>query len=138
MVAARWRRQRQKRRWGVPVLLVVYVGYVALGAGVLQTLERPAEARAAQHLLRQRWELLSNHTCLRGPALQRLIEVSPRPKGPALPAVTRNKTQNSSMRTHNPAPKKLSAAWGNLSAQRATSSRRAPGFAGLLCRGFDR
>ncbi|KAM4679041.1 potassium channel subfamily K member 17 [Amazona ochrocephala] len=74
MVAARRRRQRQKRRWGVPVLLVVYVGYVGLGAGVLQALERPAEARAAQHLLRQRWELLANHTCLRGPALQRLIE----------------------------------------------------------------
>ncbi|KAM9016191.1 potassium channel subfamily K member 17 isoform 2-T2 [Ara ararauna] len=74
MVAARRRRQRQKRRWGVPVLLVVYMGYVGLGAGVLQTLERPAEARAAQHLLRQRWELLANHTCLQGPALQRLIE----------------------------------------------------------------
>ncbi|XP_062485677.1 potassium channel subfamily K member 17 isoform X2 [Pezoporus occidentalis] len=74
MVEARWWRQRQKRRWGVPVLLVVYVGYVGLGAGVLQALERPAEARAAQHLLRQRWELLANHTCLRGPALQRLIE----------------------------------------------------------------
>ncbi|KAM9563803.1 potassium channel subfamily K member 17 isoform 2-T2 [Guaruba guarouba] len=72
MVAAR--RQRQKRRWGVPVLLVVYMGYVGLGAGVLQTLERPAEARAAQSLLRQRWELLANHTCLQGPALQRLIE----------------------------------------------------------------
>ncbi|XP_033916778.1 potassium channel subfamily K member 17 [Melopsittacus undulatus] len=74
MVAERWRRQRQKRRWGVPVLLVVYVGYVGLGAAVLQALERPAEARAAQHLLRQRWELLANHTCLRGASLQRFIE----------------------------------------------------------------
>uniref|UniRef100_A0A672URI6 Potassium channel domain-containing protein n=1 Tax=Strigops habroptila TaxID=2489341 RepID=A0A672URI6_STRHB len=80
------RRQQQKRCWGVPLLLVVYVGYVGLGAGVLQALERPAEARAAQHILRQRWELLANHTCLRGPALQRLIEVSPRPDGAALRA----------------------------------------------------
>ncbi|NXL40948.1 KCNKH protein, partial [Podilymbus podiceps] len=56
------------------VLLLVYVGYVGLGAGVLQALERPAEVQAAQQLLQQHWELLANHTCLRGPALQRLIE----------------------------------------------------------------
>ncbi|NXJ99930.1 KCNKH protein, partial [Corythaixoides concolor] len=56
------------------VLLAVYVGYVGLGAGVLQALERPAEVRAAQHLLQQHWELLANYTCLQGPALQRLIE----------------------------------------------------------------
>lgn len=71
MVAAR------RRRWGVPALLLAYVGYVGLGAGVLQALERPAEVQAAQRLLQQHWELLANHTCLRGPGLQRLIEVSP-------------------------------------------------------------
>ncbi|KAM7117801.1 potassium channel subfamily K member 17 [Ciconia maguari] len=71
MVAAR---RQQQRRWGVPALLVVYVGYLGLGAGVLQALERPAEVQAAQHLLQQHWELLANHTCLQGPALQRLIE----------------------------------------------------------------
>ncbi|NWZ19230.1 KCNKH protein, partial [Asarcornis scutulata] len=56
------------------VLLVAYVGYVGLGAGVLQALERPAEVQAAQRLLQQHWELLANHTCLRGAALQRLIQ----------------------------------------------------------------
>ncbi|NXJ48789.1 KCNKH protein, partial [Spizaetus tyrannus] len=56
------------------MLLAAYVGYVGLGAGVLQALERPAEVQAAQHLLQQHWELLANHTCLRGPGLQRLIE----------------------------------------------------------------
>lgn len=66
----------RRRRWGVPVLLLAYLGYVGLGAGVLQALERPAEVRAARRLLQQRWELLANHTCLQGPALQRLIQVS--------------------------------------------------------------
>ncbi|RLW06913.1 hypothetical protein DV515_00004292 [Chloebia gouldiae] len=70
MVAAR---QRQ-RRWGVLMLLAAYVGYLGLGAAVLQALERPAEVQAAQHLLREHWELLANNTCLQGPALQRLIE----------------------------------------------------------------
>ncbi|XP_057225869.1 potassium channel subfamily K member 17 [Malurus melanocephalus] len=70
MVAVRQRR----RRWGVPVLLAAYVGYVGLGAAVLQALERPVEVQAAQHLQQQHLELLANHTCLRGPALQRLIE----------------------------------------------------------------
>uniref|UniRef100_A0A8C9FMU0 Potassium channel domain-containing protein n=1 Tax=Pavo cristatus TaxID=9049 RepID=A0A8C9FMU0_PAVCR len=64
----------RRRRWGVPVLLLAYLGYVGLGAGVLQALERPAEVRAARRLLQQRWELLANHTCLQGPALQRLIQ----------------------------------------------------------------
>ncbi|XP_074676751.1 potassium channel subfamily K member 17-like [Strix aluco] len=74
MVAARRQQQQRRRRWGVPVLLVAYVGYVGLGAGVLQALERPAEVRAAQQLLQQHWELLANHTCLQPPALQRLIQ----------------------------------------------------------------
>lgn len=72
--------EARQRRWGVPVLLVAYVGYVGLGAGVLQALERPAEVQAAQRLLHQHWELLANHTCLRGAALQRLIQVSPCPR----------------------------------------------------------
>lgn len=77
IVAARRRQQQRRRRWGVPVLLVLYVGYVGMGAGVLQALERPAEVQAAQQLLQQHWELLANHTCLGGPDLQRLIKVSP-------------------------------------------------------------
>ncbi|NXS62942.1 KCNKH protein, partial [Brachypteracias leptosomus] len=56
------------------VLLVAYISYLGLGASVLQALERPAEVQAAEHLLQQHWELLANHTCLQGPALQRLIE----------------------------------------------------------------
>lgn len=72
--------EARRRRWGVPVLLVVYVGYVGLGAGVLQALERPAEVQAARRLLQQHWELLANHTCLRGAALQHLIQVSPCPR----------------------------------------------------------
>lgn len=77
IVAARRRQQQRRRRWGVPVLLVLYVGYVGMGAGVLQALERPAEVQGAQQLLRQHWELLANHTCLGRPDLQRLIKVSP-------------------------------------------------------------
>lgn len=72
--------EARRRRLGVPVLLVAYVGYVGLGAGVLQALERPAEVQAARRLLQQHWELLANHTCLRGAALQRLIQVSPCPR----------------------------------------------------------
>uniref|UniRef100_A0A8C5J762 Potassium two pore domain channel subfamily K member 17 n=1 Tax=Junco hyemalis TaxID=40217 RepID=A0A8C5J762_JUNHY len=73
MVAAR-QQQRRRRRWGVLVLLAAYVGYLGLGAVVLQALERPAEVQAAHNLLQQHWELLGNHTCLQGPALQRLIK----------------------------------------------------------------
>lgn len=74
MVATRQRRRR--RRWGVLMLLAAYVGYLGLGAAVLQALERPAEVQAAQHLLREHWELLANNTCLQEPTLQRLIKVS--------------------------------------------------------------
>ncbi|XP_054135885.1 potassium channel subfamily K member 17-like [Melozone crissalis] len=74
MVAARQQQRRRRRRWGVLVLLAAYVGYLGLGAVVLQALERPAEVQAAHNLLQQHWELLGNHTCLQGPALQRLIE----------------------------------------------------------------
>ncbi|XP_051638868.1 potassium channel subfamily K member 17-like [Manacus candei] len=73
MLVVAWR-QRWRRRWGVPVLLAAYLGYVGMGAAVLQALERPAEVRAAQRLLQERLELLANHTCLQGPALQRLVE----------------------------------------------------------------
>ncbi|XP_008493826.1 potassium channel subfamily K member 17 [Calypte anna] len=71
MVAAR---QQQRRWYGVPVLLALYLGYVGLGAGVLQALERPAEMQVAQHLLQEHWKLLANYTCLQGPALQRLFQ----------------------------------------------------------------
>ncbi|OXB76620.1 UNVERIFIED_CONTAM: hypothetical protein H355_014511 [Colinus virginianus] len=60
--------------WRVPVLLLAYLVYVGLGAGVLQALERPAEVRTARRLLQQRWELLANHSCLQGPTLQRFIQ----------------------------------------------------------------
>lgn len=76
-------RGQQRRHWGAPTLLVAYVGYVGLGAGALQALERPAEVQAARHLLQQHWELLANHTCLQGPGLQRLIEVSLSAPSPA-------------------------------------------------------
>lgn len=82
MVAAR---QQRRRRWGVLVLLAAYVGYLGLGAVVLQALERPAEVQAAQNLLQEHWGLLANHTCLQGPALQRLIEVSPGAPGALRP-----------------------------------------------------
>lgn len=81
MVAA-----RRRRRWGLPALLALYGGYLGMGAAVLQALERPAEVRAAQHLLREYWKLLANHSCLQEPALQRLMEVSGAPAaGQALP-----------------------------------------------------
>ncbi|KAF4798731.1 Potassium channel subfamily K member 17 [Turdus rufiventris] len=70
MVAA----QQRWRRWRVAVLLAAYVGYLGMGAAVLQTLERPAEVQVAQQLLREYLGLLANNSCLREPILQRLIE----------------------------------------------------------------
>ncbi|XP_025889827.1 potassium channel subfamily K member 17-like [Nothoprocta perdicaria] len=67
-------RRRRGRGWRTPALLAAYVLYVGLGAGVLRALEGPAERRAAQRLLQQRWELLANYTCVRGPPLQRLVQ----------------------------------------------------------------
>ncbi|OXB65791.1 hypothetical protein ASZ78_008858 [Callipepla squamata] len=67
--------RRGRWSWRVPVLLLAYLVYVGLGAGVLQALERPAEVRTARRLLQQRWELLANHSCLQGPTLQRLIQL---------------------------------------------------------------
>ncbi|KAM7061941.1 potassium channel subfamily K member 17 [Acridotheres tristis] len=66
--------QRRRRRWEVAVLLVAYVGYLGMGAAVLQALERPVEVQVAQQLLRVYLEMLANHTCLQEPVLQRLIE----------------------------------------------------------------
>uniref|UniRef100_U3K8S6 Potassium two pore domain channel subfamily K member 17 n=1 Tax=Ficedula albicollis TaxID=59894 RepID=U3K8S6_FICAL len=64
----------RRRRWGVAVLLAAYVGYLGMGAAVLQALERPVEVQVARRLLREYLGLLANHSCLREPALQRLME----------------------------------------------------------------
>ncbi|NXM81078.1 KCNKH protein, partial [Oenanthe oenanthe] len=56
------------------VLLAAYVGYLGMGAAVLQALERPVEVQVARQLLREYLGLLANHSCLREPALQRLME----------------------------------------------------------------
>ncbi|NXQ41925.1 KCNKH protein, partial [Catharus fuscescens] len=56
------------------VLLAAYVGYLGMGAAVLQALERPVEVQVAQQLLREYLGLLANHSCLREPVLQRLME----------------------------------------------------------------
>ncbi|XP_056343338.1 potassium channel subfamily K member 17 [Oenanthe melanoleuca] len=64
----------RRRRWGVAVLLAAYVGYLGMGAAVLQALERPVEVQVARQLLREYLGLLANHSCLREPALQRLME----------------------------------------------------------------
>uniref|UniRef100_A0A8C3SEF6 Potassium channel subfamily K member n=1 Tax=Chelydra serpentina TaxID=8475 RepID=A0A8C3SEF6_CHESE len=65
------------RRWRLPgtlLLLLAYVGYVLLGSAAFWALEGPAERHSAQQLLQDKWELLGNYTCLRGPALERLIQ----------------------------------------------------------------
>ncbi|TFK09280.1 runt-related transcription factor 2 [Platysternon megacephalum] len=66
------------RRWwrlpGTLLLLLAYVGYLLLGSAAFWALEGPAERHSAQQLLQDKWELLGNYTCLKGPALERLIQ----------------------------------------------------------------
>ncbi|XP_026505454.1 potassium channel subfamily K member 17 [Terrapene carolina triunguis] len=66
------------RRWcrlpGTLLLLLAYVGYLLLGSTAFWALEGPAERHSAQQLLQDKWELLGNYTCLKGPALERLIQ----------------------------------------------------------------
>lgn len=66
------------RRWRLPgtlLLLLAYVGYLLLGSAAFWALEGPASRQSAQQLLQDKWELLGNYTCLKGPALERLIQV---------------------------------------------------------------
>uniref|UniRef100_A0A8D0H6F5 Potassium channel subfamily K member n=2 Tax=Sphenodon punctatus TaxID=8508 RepID=A0A8D0H6F5_SPHPU len=64
-------------RWGIPrtlVLLLVYLGYLLLGSVAFWALEGPIERDSAQRLLQEKWELLMNHTCLQGEALDQFAQ----------------------------------------------------------------
>uniref|UniRef100_A0A452HL60 Potassium channel domain-containing protein n=1 Tax=Gopherus agassizii TaxID=38772 RepID=A0A452HL60_9SAUR len=66
-----------RRGWRLPgtvLLLLAYVGYLLLGSTAFWALEEPAERHSAQQLLQDKWELLGNYTCLKGPALERFIQ----------------------------------------------------------------
>lgn len=72
------------RRWRVPatpLLLLAYVTYLLLGSAAFRALEGPVERDSAHHLLQEKWELLENHTCLKGEALERLVKVLTRRGG---------------------------------------------------------
>lgn len=60
---------------GTGLLLLSYLAYLVLGAGVFWALEGRA-ARYSNHIFqRHKWEQLKNFTCLDGPALDQLIRV---------------------------------------------------------------
>uniref|UniRef100_A0A8C0IR54 Potassium channel subfamily K member n=1 Tax=Chelonoidis abingdonii TaxID=106734 RepID=A0A8C0IR54_CHEAB len=65
---------RGRRLPGTVLLLLAYVGYLLLGSTAFWALEGPAERQSAQQLLQGKWELLGNYTCLKGPALEGLIQ----------------------------------------------------------------
>ncbi|XP_028903444.1 potassium channel subfamily K member 17 [Ornithorhynchus anatinus] len=56
------------------LLLLGYLGYLALGTAVFWALEGGAERQAGQRLQLDRWALLRNHTCLDPAALDKLIK----------------------------------------------------------------
>ncbi|XP_015280993.1 PREDICTED: potassium channel subfamily K member 17 [Gekko japonicus] len=65
------------RRRSIPttlLLLCAYVVYLLLGSAAFWAMEGPVERSTALRLLQQKWELLENHTCLDGEALERLAE----------------------------------------------------------------
>uniref|UniRef100_A0A8C0RF98 Potassium two pore domain channel subfamily K member 17 n=1 Tax=Canis lupus familiaris TaxID=9615 RepID=A0A8C0RF98_CANLF len=58
---------------GTLLLLLAYLAYLALGAGVFWVLESPAARDSSARFQRDKWALLRNFTCLDGPALDSLI-----------------------------------------------------------------
>ncbi|XP_038617397.1 potassium channel subfamily K member 17 [Tachyglossus aculeatus] len=71
----------RRRGRGCPVtgtttmlLLLGYLGYLALGTAVFWALEGGAQRQAGQSLQLDRWALLRNHTCLDPAALDKLIK----------------------------------------------------------------
>ncbi|XP_042312442.1 potassium channel subfamily K member 17-like [Sceloporus undulatus] len=65
--------------WGcrlpsTPLLLLAYLSYLLLGSAAFWALESPGEKQAAQMLLKERWDLLENFTCLEKEALERLAQ----------------------------------------------------------------
>ncbi|XP_077198088.1 potassium channel subfamily K member 17 [Paroedura picta] len=67
----------QTRRRGIPttlLLLCAYLVYLLLGSAAFCAMEGPVEHDTALRLLQEKWQLLENHTCLDGEALERLAE----------------------------------------------------------------
>ncbi|XP_073938367.1 potassium channel subfamily K member 17 isoform X2 [Castor canadensis] len=58
---------------GTGLLLLAYLAYLVLGAGVFQALEGRAAQDFGRSFQRDKWELLENFTCLDRPALDLLI-----------------------------------------------------------------
>lgn len=76
----------QARRRGIPTtltLLGAYVVYLLVGSAVFCAMEGPEEHHSALRLLQQKWELLENHTCLDGEAVESIAQVldQPSPRG---------------------------------------------------------
>ncbi|XP_070805924.1 potassium channel subfamily K member 17 [Pituophis catenifer annectens] len=66
-----------ERRCGLPsttLLLFVYLSYLLLGSAAFWALESPLERDMTDLLLKEKWELLLNFTCLEREALERLSE----------------------------------------------------------------
>ena len=60
---------------GTLLLLLAYLTYLVLGAGVFWLLESPAAHDSSERFQHDKWALLRNFTCLDGPALDSLIRV---------------------------------------------------------------
>ncbi|KAJ8779961.1 hypothetical protein J1605_011997 [Eschrichtius robustus] len=58
---------------GTLLLLLAYLTYLVLGAGVFWLLESPAAHDSSERFQHDKWALLRNFTCLDGPALDSLI-----------------------------------------------------------------
>ncbi|KAH0622618.1 hypothetical protein JD844_025069 [Phrynosoma platyrhinos] len=58
-----------------PLLLLAYLSYLLLGSAAFWALESPGEEEEAQALLRERWDLLENFTCLEKEALEQLAKL---------------------------------------------------------------
>uniref|UniRef100_A0A8C5RV18 Potassium two pore domain channel subfamily K member 17 n=1 Tax=Laticauda laticaudata TaxID=8630 RepID=A0A8C5RV18_LATLA len=77
-----WKTPRRKaapteRRCGLPsttLLLFLYLSYLLLGSAAFWALESPRERDMTDRLLKEKWEVLLNFTCLEREALERLSE----------------------------------------------------------------
>ncbi|XP_048363013.1 potassium channel subfamily K member 17 [Sphaerodactylus townsendi] len=67
--------EARRRRFPTTLLLLcAYLAYLLLGSAAFWAMEGPVERDTALRLLHQKWQLLDNHTCLDGEALERLAK----------------------------------------------------------------
>nr|XP_034966400.1 potassium channel subfamily K member 17-like [Zootoca vivipara] len=63
-----------RRLPATPLLLLAYVSYLLLGSVAFWALESPRERDVARRLLREKWDLLENYTCLEREDLEALAK----------------------------------------------------------------